>query len=34
MIGLYLDVAARLWPLLLVPVLAWLLADLLDRWLR
>ena len=31
---LYTDIALRLWPLLAVPVLAWLLVDALDRWLR
>ena len=33
-IRLYADIAARLWPLALVPFLAWLIADTLDRWYR
>ena len=31
---LYADIAARLWPLALVPPLAWVLADTIDRWHR
>ena len=33
-VRLCIDIAARLWPLAAVPVLAWLIAGTIDRWLR